>query len=382
MKILILGADGYLGWPTCLHFASKGHDVFAIDNGMKRHWENKCKVKPLLPVDFFLKRIKALLQEDQNETIFIRGRTMDIATDANAFYQMMERFQPEVIIHYAEQPSAPYSMMMRSQAVETQFNNVIGTLNILFAMAHACPDAHLIKLGSMGEYGTPNIDIEEGFMEIEHHGRRDTLPFPKQPGSFYHLSKVHDSHNILFACRTWGLRSTDLNQGVVYGTGTSKTNETGLPTSFHYDHIFGTVINRFVVQALLGRPLTVYGSGHQKRGFLNIEDTIKCVELAALNPPEAGEYRVFNQFSELFSVLELAKRIAEITGAKIDHIPNPRTELEDHYYNPARLKLIGLGWKPKFLTNAILEEMLDYVASAKNIDEQAIDPTVLWKATP
>lgn len=386
MRILILGADGYLGWPTCLHFASKGHDILAIDSGVKRRWETKCKVKPLFPVDFFLKGAEAWNRSGEGS--FIETRVLDTC-DANSLYRALEKFIPEVIIHYAEQPSAPYSMMMRRTAVETQFNNVVGTLNLLFGMAHACPEAHLIKLGSMGEYGTPNIDIQEGWIEVVDNpsdmfggscDRRDILPFPKQPGSFYHLSKVHDSHNIMFACRTWNLRATDLNQGVVYGISTnSNSHDVSLGTSFHYDHIFGTVLNRFIVQATLGMPLTVYGSGKQTRGFLNIKDTMQCVELAALNPPETGEYRVFNQFTELFSIQELAEKVAKLTGVDIYHPENPRIESEDHYYNPIHTKLEDLGLKPTLLTDDVLEGMLDYARRAKNVNRWVIDPKVLWK---
>ena len=219
---------------------------------------------------------------------------------------------PEAVVHYGEQPSAPYSMISRRHAVETQYTNVIGTLNLLFSMRDRVPDCHLVKLGTMGEYGTPNIDIEEGFIEIEHKGRSDTLPFPKLPGSLYHLSKVHDSHNIHFACRIWGLRATDLNQGVVYGIETDETAlDERLLTRFDYDEIFGTALNRFCVQAVIGHPLTVYGKGGQTRGFLNIRDTLQCVELAVNNPAELGDFRVFNQFTEQFTVGELAERVKE-----------------------------------------------------------------------
>ena len=198
-------------------------------------------------------------------------------------------------------------MMSRERAVETQHTNVIGTLNLLFSLRDHVPDCHLVKLGTMGEYGTPNIDIEEGFIEIEHKGRTDTLPFPKLPGSLYHCSKVHDSTNLHFACRIWGLRATDLNQGVVYGIETEETaRDERLITRFDYDEIFGTVLNRFCVQAVIGHPLTVYGSGGQTRGFLNIRDTLRCVELAVENPADRGEFRVFNQFTEQFSVGQLA----------------------------------------------------------------------------
>src|SRR5207302_9459050 len=197
----------------------------------------------------------------------------------------------------------------RGRAVQTQRNNVLGTLNVLHALTKYVPEAQLVKLGTMGEYGTPNIDIEEGWLDVELNGRSDRLPFPKMPGSFYHLSKVHDSHNIHFACRVWGLAATDLNQGVVYGIATDETElHPELRTSFHYDAVFGTALNRFCAQAVAGVPLTVYGAGGQKRGFLNIRDTLECVRLAAENPAERGEVRVFNQFTEVFSVLRSDER--------------------------------------------------------------------------
>ena len=263
-------------------------------------------------------------------------------------------------MHFAEQRSAPYSMIDRSHAVYTQVNNVVGNLNLLFAIAEIDPTIHLVKLGTMGEYGTPNIDIEEGFIEITHRGRTDTLPFPKQPGSFYHLSKVHDSHNIMFACRIWGLRSTDLNQGVVYGQETDETLlHPDLATRFDYDGVFGTVLNRFCVQAVAGHPLTVYGAGGQTRGMLNIRDTLACVELAVNNPAGEGEYRVFNQFTESFSVRELAEKVADAFAGtvEIENIPNPRVEKEEHYYRAAHTKLLDLGLVPHLLDR--LHDRLD-----------------------
>jgi UDP-sulfoquinovose synthase len=294
--------------------------------------------------------------------------------------------RPEAIVHYGEQPSAPFSMANREQAVETQYTNVIGTLNLLFFIRDQVPDCHLVKLGTMGEYGTPNIDIEEGFIQIEHKGRTDTLPFPKMPGSLYHLSKVHDSHNIHFACRVWGLRSTDLNQGVVYGIETDETTrDERLGTRFDYDEWFGTVLNRFCVQAVVGHPLTVYGKGGQTRGFLNIRDTLQCVELAVENPPEAGEYRVFNQFTESFSVGELADLVqrsaAEIgIESEINHLDNPRVEAEEHYYNPVHTKLLDLGLKPTYLGEELVESMLHALERHKHrVIDAAIDPKTQWK---
>src|SRR5208283_3646911 len=250
-------------------------------------------------------------------------------TDAAFVERTLDRFEPDAVVHFAEQRSAPYSMIDRQHAVYTQYNNVVGTLNLLYAIAERDPSIHLVKLGTMGEYGTPNIDIEEGYIEITHKGRTDVLPYPKQPGSFYHLSKVHDSHNIQFACRIWGLRSTDLNQGIVYGQVTPETSlHKDLLTRFDYDGVFGTVLNRFAVQAAVGYPLTVYGKGGQTRGMLDIRDTLACVELACVNPAQPGEFRVFNQFTESFSVAELANMVVEAyPGAtEIENLDDPRVE--------------------------------------------------------
>jgi UDP-sulfoquinovose synthase len=283
-------------------------------------------------------------------------------------------------VHYAEQRSAPYSMIDRSHAVYTQVNNVVGTLNLLYAIAEIDPSIHLVKLGTMGEYGTPNIDIEEGFIEITHRGRTDTLPFPKQPGSYYHLSKVHDSHNIMFACRIWGLRSTDLNQGIVYGQETDETVlHPDLATRFDYDGVFGTVLNRFCVQAVAGHPLTVYGAGGQTRGMLDIRDTLACVELAIRNPAEAGEFRVFNQFTESFSIRELAQKVSDaVGGAEIVHLKDPRVELEEHYYRAAHTKLLDLGLLPFLLGDELLSDLLSIARThIDRLERSALEPRSL-----
>jgi UDP-sulfoquinovose synthase len=290
------------------------------------------------------------------------------------------------VVHFAEQRAAPYSMIDRKHAVFTQVNNLVGTLNLLFALREFQPDCHLVKLGTMGEYGTPNIDIEEGYITVEHNGRKDVLPFPKQPGSFYHLSKVHDSHNITFACKIWGLRATDLNQGVVYGTMTDEAalDET-LINRFDYDEVFGTVLNRFCAQAAVGHPLTVYGKGGQTRGYLDIRDTVRCVELACLNPARVGEFRVFNQFTEQFSVLELA-RMVQTAGrnlglrVEIDHLPDPRVEAEEHYYNARHSKLVELGLTPHLLSESLLDSLLNIAMQYReNVDRSLFMPTVNWR---
>jgi UDP-sulfoquinovose synthase len=382
MRVLVLGGDGYLGWPTALRFSDRGHEVAVVDNFSRRRWHLAQSTESLIPILTLEERIDAWRD--------VSGKQIDSHVgdmeDGDFVDRVIRELRPEVIVHYAEQSSAPYSMQSREAAVETQHNNVIGTLNLLFAIRDHVPDSHLIKLGTMGEYGTPNIDIEEGYIEIEHKGRRDTLPFPKLPGSLYHLSKVHDSHNIHFACRIWGLRATDLNQGVVYGIETDETaREERLATRFDYDETFGTVLNRFCVQAVIGHPLTVYGKGGQTRGFLNIRDTLRCVELAAENPADLGEFRVFNQFTEQFSVSELAELVKRSAGevgyeVEIQEFPNPRVELEEHYYNPAHTKLLDLGLEPHFLGEELVRSMLSIIAVHKNrVIERAIVPQTRWK---
>jgi UDP-sulfoquinovose synthase len=385
MRILILGGDGYLGWPTAMYLSARGHDVAVLDNFAKRRWEMELNVEPLIPIHTLHDRVAAWRE--------VSGRPMELVVgdlrNHGVVRDAVGSFRPQAVVHYGEQPSAPYSMMDHNRAVFTQTNNIVGTLNLLWVLRDVSPDCHLVKLGTMGEYGTPNIDIEEGFIEIEHNGRRDVLPFPKQPGSLYHLSKVHDSHNIHFACRMWKLRSTDLNQGVVYGIETDQTElDPRLATSFHYDEVFGTALNRFCVQAVAGIPLTVYGRGGQTRGFLNIRDTLRCVELSILNPPQAGEYRVFNQFTETFSVLQLAELVREQAGklgieAQVDHLENPRIEAEAHYYNARHQKLLDLGLEPHMLSDVLIDSMLKEIREhAGRIKPNIILPRVRWAGAP
>ncbi len=318
MNICILGGDGYLGWPTAIYFAARGHAVLIIDNMVKRAWEEEVGGGPLMAIPRLSERIRIWNRVAVAQRLrTIDARTIDISANYADLLAAFATFKPDTIVHYAEQPSGPYSMAAQDTAVETQRNNVLGTLNVMFAMHEACPDAHLVKLGTLGEYGTPNIDIEEGWIEIEHNGRKDRMLYPKRPGSFYHLSKVHDSANLEFGCRIWNMRVTDLNQGVVYGITTDETVlAPGLHTSFHYDAVFGTVINRFIVQAICGVPLTLYGKGQQKRGTINIRDTLRCVELAAVTPAKPGEFRVFNQNTEQFALVDLAELVARCARAK------------------------------------------------------------------
>jgi UDP-sulfoquinovose synthase len=382
MRVAVLGGDGYCGWATALYLSRKGHAVAIADNFSRRQWDHELGVQTLTPILPLSDRLR-VWQE-------LTGNTIELfvgdVTEYDFLSSVVEDFEPEAVVHFAEQRAAPYSMIDRKHAVFTQVNNVVGTLNLLFALREFQPDCHLIKLGTMGEYGTPNIDIEEGYITIEHNGRRDTVPYPKQPGSFYHLSKVHDSHNIMFTCKAWGLRATDLNQGVVYGTMTDEVAlSEALINRFDYDEVFGTVLNRFCVQAAIGHPLTVYGKGGQTRGFLDIRDTVRCIEIACLNPAAQGECRVYNQFTEQFSVLDLA-RLVQTAGEKlgltveVEHLSDPRVEAQEHYYNAKHSKLIELGLEPHLLSDSLLDSLMNVALQYRDrIDASVMMPQINWR---
>lgn len=347
---MILGADGYLGTATTKYLRERGHEVMEIDNLSKR----------------------GMVSSECGEPLWEREDFAGIGMDVRDYSirDVIKSFKPDAIVDYAEIPSAPYSMRTVAAANETFNNNVNGTLNLLWAIRDEAPDCHFVKLGTMGEYGTPNIDIEEGWLHVEHNGRKDRVMYPKSPGSFYHASKVADSVAIEFACRAWGIRATDLNQGVVYG----------LSDVFYYDETWGTVLNRFVVQAVAGMPLTVYGKGTQARTFLNIKDTCRCVELACENPADPGEFKVFNQFTEHFSVMDLAKKVSGVTGADIRHFENPRTEQEDHYYKASNKGFMDVGLEPHLLDDSVIGEMVSRVEECKRkINKDVINPKTAWK---
>lgn len=381
MRILVLGGDGYLGWPTALHLSDGGYHVGVLDNFARRSYDHELGVQSLVPIEPLRVRVETWRQCSGQRIEVFAG---DLC-DAEFTLEAVRAFSPDAIVHYAEQRSAPYSMIDRKHATYTQQNNVVGTLNVLFAIAETDRDIHLVKLGTMGEYGTPNIDIEEGWLQVEHNGRRDRVLFPKKPGSFYHLSKVHDSHNIEFACRIWGLRATDLNQGVVYGQETPQTvRDERLANRFDYDAIFGTVLNRFLIQAVLGHPLTVYGSGGQTRGIIDVRDTVECIRLACENPAEPGEFRVFNQLTESMSVVDMAKTVAASYPGNVDveYLDNPRVEQHEHYYNVVHTGLVDLGLQPHLLSDTLISSLFDVAERHKHrVDLAAMRPTVNWRAT-
>ncbi|QTA93614.1 NAD-dependent epimerase/dehydratase family protein [Desulfonema magnum] len=382
MRILILGGDGYLGWPTAMHLTAKGHKVAVVDNYLRRHLCREEDVEPLFDVPNLHKRAdlwKAVSGYDV--PMFIGDlREWDFVE------QVFKDFTPEAIIHYAEQPSAPYSMLNRRAAMLTLQNNLDVTANVVFAVKEFCPGAHIVKIGTMGEYGTPDIDIEEGWIDIKHKGREHRFLYPRQAGSLYHTTKVMDTDLLWFYVRMWGIRVTDLMQGPVYGLITEENEkDERLFPFFNYDEIFGTVLNRFVVQAVAGYPLTVYGKGGQTRGYLNIKDTLNCVRLSLENPAKEGELRIFNQFVETFSVNELADKVQQVgkglgLPVEVKALENPRKEAENHYYNPSHTGLLELGLEPNYLTDDVLAQMMETVIQHKDaIDKNAIFRGVRWE---
>lgn len=395
MKVFIAGIDGYVGWALALYLQARGHDVLGVDDQRRREWvrdQGSCSVTPIPSL------------EEREAALGIQ--IVDCSVDTATALQLVDWFQPDCIVHLAEQPSPPWSMKGRREAVLTQMENVSSTLHLLWAIREKCPDAHLLKLGTMGEYGTPGCPIPEGYFPpnaelVYHYPDADPdqplkrlyglsgMPFPKQAGSFYHLSKVHDTNNIAFACRCWGLRATDVMQGVVYGSRTPQINgvNPALCTRLDVDECFGTVIHRFCAQAILGIPLTVYGKGEQKRGFLPLRDSIQCLGIVVENPPEKGEHRVLNQLEEIYSINYLAETVvseyrAEGRDAAIAHVPNPRVEAEDHPYDVEHRKLMDLGYKPtgdlKGEVRSILEDM-EANRIALHSTREAIMPKTQWR---
>lgn len=382
MRIIILGGDGYLGWPTAMALSRAGNDVLVIDNYLRRRMAAETKSEALVPNPRLPERTAIFHQMTGHSIAVAEGDCCDF----DFLCEQFQRFAPEAVVHYAEQPSAPYSMIGYDEARITLSNNLMATLNVIWAVLRHAPDCHIVKLGTMGEYGTPNIDIEEGWIEIEHKGRRDKFLFPRQAGSLYHTTKVLDTDLLWFYVRIYGLSVTDLMQGPVYGLSTDEADlHPNLAPNFHYDDIFGTVVNRFLVQAVAGTPLTVYGKGGQVRGYLNLRDTLQCVALAVANPPGEGKLRILNQFTETFSVNELAERVRRVAAAlglpvEIRNIDNPRKELEEHYYNPAHHGLPELGLRPHLMTDEVVAAMLERVRAHRDrIVVERILPRVRWR---
>ncbi len=385
MRVLILGGDGYLGWPTAMDMANKGHEVRVIDNYLRRNIARETSSEALMP--------NPNLQERASIYESLTGRKIGVqiadCADFRVLAEAVQDFEPEAVVHYAEQPSAPYSMIGFEEARRTLTNNLGATFNLIWAVLQHAPDCHIVKLGTLGEYGTPNIDIEEGWLDVEHNGRKQKFLYPRQGGSLYHTTKIQDTDLLWFYVRTHGIRVTDLMQGPVYGLSTTQSDiDSRLLPNFHYDDIFGTVVNRFLIQAVAGVPLTVYGRGGQTRGYLNLRDTLQCIGLAVDNPALAGEHRIMNQFTEQFTVNELASKVQRVgnelgLNVSINSIPNPRKEAEEHYYNAKHSKLLELGLKPHPMDDSVVARMLELVIPYReSIDLKKILPRVRWSDAP
>jgi UDP-sulfoquinovose synthase len=349
MRVLILGVDGYIGWPLACNLSQRGHEVYGLDNFTRRrlvYLERSAPAMPIVPLENRVKRLNAIVTKD------IEVMNCDVSQDYYCLHNVLETFQPQVIYHLAEMPSAPWSMRNRENCQWSMSNNVGGTLNVLWAMRECCPNAHLIKIGTMGEYGTPPLPIPEGLCEVKVRGITAKMHFPRNAGSWYHQTKVHDTHNIRMACQQWGLMCTDIMQGIVYGCHTTATSKhLDLRTRLDFDECFGTAINRFMVQAVVGHPLTVYGEGYQTRSVLPLQDSINCLTLVGERIiPESGEYREINQFHEYKTIREMAQ---VVVGAyyerfnkepKVHYIPNPRIEQKEHFYQPISEVLPAIGY--------------------------------------
>ena len=383
MRVFIAGVDGYLGWSLTQYLASRGHEVAGADKFLRRQWVAEMGSASMIPISSMEERLVAFREHYSEDLRFYEGDLCEYEFVEEIFAE----FKPEAIVHLGEMPSAPYSMIDVDHTVFAQTNNLVSTLNLLYAMRYQAPEAHLVKLGTMGEYGAPNIDIPEGFFEIEFRGRRDRLPFPRQAGSWYHWSKVHDSNNVMFACKIWGIRSTDIMQGVVFGTRIEEMGDDArMRTRFDIDQSFGTAVNRFCAQAVIGHPLTLFGKGFQKRGFLPLRDSMQCLMLTLENPPEDGEYRVFNQFEEVYDVTELARKVQRVGASlglevEVRNIENPRQEPEEHYYNPDHQHLLDLGYEPTHDVEAELKAILTDLMHVRDRIEryrEVLIPDIRW----
>ncbi|MDQ3985988.1 MAG: NAD-dependent epimerase/dehydratase family protein [Actinomycetota bacterium] len=383
MRVFIAGIDGYLGWSLAQQLAARGHEIGGADSFLRRRWVEEMGSWSAVDVPDFDERTRAFKERYDAELRFWEGDLCDY----DFVTEIFQDFRPDAVVHLGECPSAPYSMIDMHHAVFVQTNNIVSTFNLLGALKDVRPEAHLVKLGTMGEYGTPGVDIPEGFFEITYRGKKDRMPFPRQAGSWYHWSKVHGSNNVMFACKLWGLRATDIMQGVVFGTRIDEMEgDDRLLTRVDFDQAFGTAINRFCCQAVIGHPLTPFGRGHQKRGFIPLRDSMQCLTLAIDNPPENGEYRVLNQFAEVYDVTELALKVQKVgrelgLPVEVRNLENPRSELEDHYYNPDHQNLFDLGYRRTHDVEAEIAIMLDDLTRFRDRIEakrDALIPDVRW----
>lgn len=384
MKIMILGADGYLGWALSLRLMAKGHDVIGVDNFATRKSVKEVGSDSAIPILSMEERIKAAKDIHGYKMEFQKG---DV-TKYNFLHKTLKDAKPDTVVHFAEQRSAPYSMINAQHASYTMQNNIVGTINLIYSIIDVDPKIHVVKMATMGEYGTPNFDIpESAFVDVEINGKKDRITTPKWGGSWYHWTKVHDTNNLLFANRVWKTTATNIFQGPVYGTRTKEITDERLHTRFDFDEVWGTVVNRFAVESVLDIPLTAYGAGGQIRGYLSLEDSVEALNLLIENPPEKGEHRSVNQFVELLSINQIAdivQKAAKKQGIeiRIEHLENPRIEADRHYYNPEIKVLPSLGFHPKLkmsdLAGQLIKDLKPYKARISRFRDRIL-PHTNWR---
>lgn len=385
MKIAVLGGDGFVGWPTCLHLSNLGHDVHIVDNLSRRWIDTELGVQSLTPMDSIQERTRIWHEVTGRR---IRFHLIDVARDYDVLKTWLAENRPDAVIHFAEQRAAPYSMKSDRHKNYTVNNNVNATHNLLNALVEIGLDAHLVHLGTMGVYGysTVGAAIPEGYLPVGIEtlaGERveQEILYPANPGSIYHMTKCLDQLLFQFYAKNDGLRVTDLHQGIVWGTHTDQTlRHPQLVNRFDYDGDYGTVLNRFLIQAAIGHPLTVHGTGGQTRAFIHIRDSVRCIELALANPPKRGErVKIFNQMTETHRVRDLAELVASLTGGTVAYLPNPRKEAAENDLVVRNEQFLSLGLSPTTLEKGLLSEVVDVAKKfAYRVDRSRIPALSAW----